>query len=353
MSTRLQTNARLRKALRKVQKPQSGWLDIFPAVIGKADGTVLTGTAGEIWVHNILNGQDVRVHNSVVPIGAPLHVEVGRKVEQPNLWQVKGVRETWNIPAGLGQVADHKDQHVFRQHDTVPVDRKQEMWWTVWVSDPSNFLVAVYGGTAPIKSGWMEGETDSGKTYKEMDLSSYVPATGAKFILIVVEEDGTFGVVEGTGFDAPALRTAADIPLPAYNQYPIAHVLLYESMDQLVDSDIRVIAPITANYLLNADAFVDLLAGIDDIQSAFEALDDHAHAEIIIHVHGLERWNGESGQTVFQLVDFVTDVEGLLLNGIEEDPLGYSLSADGTQITLDTALPEDMTVIAHTILEAS
>lgn len=280
MST-LQTNSRLRKALRKITVPQSGWLDVFPAVIGLADGTVFTGTRGEIWVRNILNGQPVSVHNAIAPSRVDVHVEVGRRVDQPGFWQIKSVRETFPIPAGGNQVPYHAEQHVFPNPDTIPVDRKQVMAFTVWVSDPSNFLVAVFGGVAPTKSGMVQAETDPGQAYKEIPLTSYIPTTGAKFIDIVVEEDGTLAIVDGIEFDAPALATSADVPIPAHNQYIIAYVLLYESMDVLSNSDIRVVFPLASNYLLNADEFSGFLVGITSIQEAFEALDEHTHTDLI------------------------------------------------------------------------
>jgi len=276
----LQTNSRLRKVAKKLNKPQSGWLDVFPAVIGKADGTVLTGTPGEIYVRNVLNGQVLTVHNNAVADIATLQVEVGRKVDQPALWQVKGVRQTFDRPAASDFVPYHAPQHVFPEPDTLPADRKQVMVFTVWVSDASNFLVAVFGGVAPTKNGMLRAETDPGKAYKEIDLSSYIPTAGAKFIDIVVEEDGTIAIVEGTEFEAPALATSADVPIPAYNQYIIAYVLLYESMVVLSNSDIRVVFPLVANYLLNADEFSGFLAGITSIQEAFEALDVHTHETV-------------------------------------------------------------------------
>jgi len=70
------------------------------------------------------------------------------------------------------------------------------------------------------------------------------------------------------------------------------------------------------------------------------------------HLHGLARWNGASGQTIFDLPDIWEYADSLLLNGLEEDPFVYSLSPDGTQIVLDNALSSANNVIAHGVVRS-
>lgn len=236
------TNTRLRKALQKVSKPQTGWLDIFPAVIGREDGTVLTGTAGEIYVRNVLNGQTLRVHNTVAPAIAALQVEVGRRVEQPGLWQIKGVRESFSTPAGSGYVPFHGTQHSFPAADTVWVDRKQILALTVLVADAAGFIVQVIG-TAP--------RTATGIVLianQQIDLSSYVPVTGAIYVNIEADDDGVLSVHTGADFGARELATAADIPMPGAGQYRIATILLFESMAELLNEYILVPFPLEPDY---------------------------------------------------------------------------------------------------------
>jgi hypothetical protein len=352
---KLQTNSRLRKVLKKVQKPQSGWLDIFPAVIGKADGTVPTGTAGEIYVRNILNGQVIRVHNTSVPNIAMLQVEVGRKVEHPNLWQVKGERETFPVPAGSGYVPYHASQHVFPAADTVFSDRKQIVPLTILVKDAGNFVVSVYGAIVHTANGIRMISTE------DIDLSSYVPDIGAVYVSIECDDDGALTVHEGTAFASPASATVDDIPTPASGKYFLGFILLYEGQTELSNSNIRVVFPlggvVSGTHAIFSDAEgdpADVTEGDPtDGTSTFAARRDHVHHMNPSHVHSLERWNGASGQNTFELSEIVMEIESLSLNGLEEDPLVYSLSADGTQIVLDTALPADMTVIAHTVLETT
>ena len=237
------TNILLRKALKKVSRPQTGWLDVFPAVIGKEDGTVVTGTPGVIYVRNVLNGQTLRVHNSVAPAIATLQVEVGRRVEAPNLWQVKGVREAFASPAGSGAVAYHASQHTYPEPDTVWIDRKQLLPLTVLVSDAENFVVQVYGATVRTMNGVAIIDTQT------VDLATYVPATGAVYVNIETDDDGVLSVHAGTGFDSPELAAVTDVPVPAAGKYMLAFVLLTEGMTSLSNDNIRVPVALETNPL--------------------------------------------------------------------------------------------------------
>jgi hypothetical protein len=234
-------NSKLRKALRKVAKPQTGWLDVFPAVIGKADGTVLTGTAGDIYVRNVLNGQTLTVHNAVAPNIATLQVEVGRRVEFPNLWQVKGVREAFSAPAGQGGLAYHVHQHVHPGPDSEPFPRKQIREFTVLIADSAAFIVQVYGGQPRTATGMALIDN------QQRDLSSYVPATGALYLNIEADNDGVLTEHTGMGFGAQELATPADIPVPAAGKRRIATIILFESQEALLDEHILVPMPLEAD----------------------------------------------------------------------------------------------------------
>jgi hypothetical protein len=237
----MSTKTLFRQALKKVSKPQTGWLDVFPAVIGKADGTVLTEVPGEIYVRNVLNGQTLRVHNSVAPNTPLLQVDVGRRVERPGLWQVKGTREAFPIPAGGANVPYHHEQHEEEGPDRLNLNRKQILYLTVRVSDATNFLVRVYGGVPFVGTGYALIAN------QEVDLSAYVPAIGAVYVNIESDNDGVLTVHEGTAFEAAELATAGDIPVPEAGQYRIATVLLFESMTELLDQHILVPMPLETN----------------------------------------------------------------------------------------------------------
>ena len=231
------TNSRLRKTLKKVTAPQTGWLDVFPAIMGRADGTVLTGVNGVVYVRNILNGQLLAVYNSAVPNIPLLQVEVGRRVDTPGLWQVKGTLESFDVPAGSSSgssVTDHHAQHEFPNSDTVWIDPKQILRLTVLVEDADDFIVRVVGSVIRTTSGLAQINTQS------VDLSSHVPAAGALFVTLQADDDGVLSVVEGDVFGSPLAGTFEDVPAPDADQYMIAFVLLYAEQVLLSNDDIRI-----------------------------------------------------------------------------------------------------------------
>jgi len=267
------TSSRLRKALRKVAQPQTGWLDVFPAVIGKADGTVLTDVPGEIYVRNVLNGQTLRVHNSVAPNTPLLQVDVGRRVEEPGLWQIKGTREAFTVPAGGSNVPFHHEHHEESGADRLNLSRKQIVYLTVRVSDAENFVVQVYGGVSRMGAGYALIQN------QEIDLSAYVPTAGAVYVNIETDEDGALTVHAGAGFAAKALATAGDIPVPEAGKARIATIVLFESMTELLDEHILVPFPLEVNSL-------DFVQNDDlDFQLGLKAHVSHNHPANLIYMN--------------------------------------------------------------------
>ncbi len=233
---------RFRKALKKTTIPQTGWLDVFDAVIGKVDGTIQTGVPGEIYVRNILNGQALRVHNSATENKLNLQVEVGRRVDESNKWQVKCERNSFAAPAGMGFIPFHFAQHVFPAADSGLFPRKQIRELSVIVADAEGFIVQVYGGVPRTASGIVL------ITNQQIDLSSYLPDVGALYVNIEADNTGALSVNAGTAFDAVGLGTSADIPVPASGKYRVATVLLYEGLAALLDEHIYVPFPLEPDY---------------------------------------------------------------------------------------------------------
>ncbi len=234
---KLITQTRLRKALKKVIIPQTGWMDVFDAYTGRADGTVLTGVPGVVYVREALNGQVLSVYNGVVSSRPNVLVEVGRRVDQPGLWRIKGEKQVFSSPSTGPEVGFHHEQHEFPGGDTVWVDRKQYKPLTVLVSDAANFIVTLYGAAKPTANGLIEIST------QEIDLSAYVVTAGAKFIAIETDDDGAISINEGSVFESPLVRTVADAPVPAAGKYTRAWVLFYEGQTQLSNDDIIVPEP--------------------------------------------------------------------------------------------------------------
>lgn len=347
------------------------WLEQVPAVLGDLQGNVYAG--GSLVHARLDNGYPIVALNYVAPLIFDLHVLVGRNKAQPGFFQVISVRETYTNPAS-GFIKYHHEQHEFPNADTVWVDRKQIMPLTILVNpDPpdgfdDNFTVRIFGNVAQTATGIQLIDT------QDLDLSSYVPSDGAKYVSFEVDDDGVVSLNEGDTVGSAELLTEADIPTPGPGKYFLGYVVLYELQAELSNDNIRVAFPLgviaTGTGYQISGAPADIPESLDlwgfwdvtdeelksityedlivELTSTFDSLyADITHA----HVHGLERWNGASGQTTFELSEIVASINSLSLNGLEEDPVNYSLSSDGTQIVLDIALPADMLVIAKYTME--
>jgi hypothetical protein len=215
------TKSRLRKVLKQVQKPQTGWMDVSDFVVGKADATILTGIDGIIYVRDPKNGQVLTAYNSIAPTDRPgLQVKVGRLVGE-SIYRVKGMRDSYGVPAGGGQLSRHT-------HDGLFIGRDRFLPFLVMPIEGGAHTVQIYGDViekADETFGWIENQ--------QLDLSSYVPTAGALYVLIEADDDGVIYVIEGTPIEAKELLTPANIPAKTSGRKASCAVRLYDSQEQL------------------------------------------------------------------------------------------------------------------------
>lgn len=334
-----------------VRRVGSDWISEQAVWLGKIeDGAqvIETGTPGELFARQA-NDQVITVKNSAhAPAFFDLHVLVRRSRFQPAIWQITEVLEDYDVPAGAGVIAFHHEQHEFRDipgPDTVWISRKQILELTVLVSDPAGFIVQVVGAVIRTSSGLAIINNEA------IDLSSYVPSSGARFVTIQSSEAGVLSVVSGSSFGSPYLADLANVPEPDPDNYMIAFVLLYEGLESLSDALIR----IPHQFHPGGTIFVnwgDILGDIEDQADLSALLGDIVTSEDLpeTHSHGLTRLSGATGQDTFDLWDIASQIESLKINGLEEDPIVYSLSADGEQVILDTALTSPALIFIHYII---
>ena len=212
---------KLKNLFKKRNASQSGWIDVFPAKLGKADGTILTDTVGIIYVRHVVNGQVYEVYNDGAPTDKfGLQVEVGRRIGEKEL-RIKSVRGVYNQPANPAVNVNTLLSELF-------IGRDRFLPFLVFPINGGGLVVNIYGDVF-LKSdgtfGYVANQT--------LDLTSYVPASGAKFVLIEADDSGVIYVTTGTAVDSKELLTPSDIPAVTTGRIPSTAVRLYTGQTQL------------------------------------------------------------------------------------------------------------------------
>lgn len=231
-----------KKLISVIEENSSDWLEQVPAVLGDLSGNVSAG--GSLVYARLDNGYPIIAVNYIAPLIFDLHVLVGRNKSQPGFFQVISVREAYVNPQSEF-VKYHHEQHEYDDVSPGPdiawIRRKQFLPFTVLVKDPVGFIVQVYGNVFLGASGFAMVDN------QEVDVSSYVPTSGALFVVIETNDSGVLSINEGDGFGSPELSAIDNIPTPAVGKYPLAAVLLFESQPELLNSNILVLFPMSSN----------------------------------------------------------------------------------------------------------
>jgi hypothetical protein len=221
------TFTRIAQIIRKALDRKSGMDVRFFGVLGQnpfTEDTVLTDQTGIVNFTEISTGIVHQVLNRRVPNRAFEYVAVGYDPAQPGVLQVLYSRDVYGDQDTSPDVPDHAETHRLGGGDTDFVEAERIQLFLVLPY--SGFTVQVFGGTFPKADG-----TVGLLANQLVDLSSYQPTAGAKYVHLQYDEAGTITVVDGTEVDVKELLTVADIP-PA-TEIPLHAVRLYDGQEQL------------------------------------------------------------------------------------------------------------------------
>ncbi len=199
----------------------------FTGILGNHAGVTDAGD-GLVYM-TLFNGQVIRLINRRVPNVPYKSVVAGYEPSAPNVLQVLYSREVYGGEDADPDVPNHHETHEYPSLDTVWVGAEQ---FTPLLTLPSSgFIVQVYGGVLrkADDSGWMVVQSE------EVDLSSYQPSAGAKYVLIDVDDSGVLSVISGSLVDSIDELSVSDIP--ETSNIPIACVRLYDGQDEIRRGD--------------------------------------------------------------------------------------------------------------------
>lgn len=215
----------------------------FEAVgrIGNFNGQIKVPNRTNFVYVRINESQVVEVFNTRVPLQFNLPVIIGYSDKEPTLLQVLSYFKDSYFEEDaqkILQVPQHGASHewfgrdggqdvVFVQHRQIRPLRPVTL---------GTYEVLVERGIVNINGEWLYVSGQS------VDLEGYIPTSGAKQVLLYVDEDGLVKVLEGDVGTLSGL-TLKDIPQPLAGTYPVGGIRLYAGQSYIQET--RTISDIT------------------------------------------------------------------------------------------------------------
>lgn len=206
----------------------------WPAQMGNGRGVVAVPNKPGYAYVRMPDGQTAEAYNARLPFDNDLTVKVGYDDFNPLLFQVLEFRHVYNdqLPTTVQQ---HHETHEFLNAlggtDVVFNDIRQVTHLAVYPA--SGLVVSVYGGTVWTATGY---KFVSGS----IDLTSYVPVSGAVLVVIALDMLGVITVLDGGS--NPGSRTylsLLDCPPVPLGYRPLAAVALETGQTDIVETRAR------------------------------------------------------------------------------------------------------------------
>jgi hypothetical protein len=204
--------------------------DEFKAILGRADGTVKSAEQGagqnDVYV-TLYNGDVITVHNDRVPRRPYLKILVGYDDITPSLLQVLRIDDVYNSRP-VPSVPNHKETHTWFSHD--PVDIYAEQFYPLLPRAAGGLILRQYGG------GYFANGAHHILTTQDLDLEAEIPASGAEWVNVEVDEDGTITYNHGSNKAGVGLLTYEDIPATSITKKLLCSVRMYAGQTQIIQT---------------------------------------------------------------------------------------------------------------------
>ena len=217
-------NLRMRKFRQKIARDYERHAPITElGLLGDASGTVRIRDHW-VWV-TLINGDLVKAWNQEVPNSRPgLHIELEWRRGR---WYVTRALDDYDEPVFTG-VVEHADTHARFGGDVDWVDETRIL--PGLVTAYSGMTVAVYALAMLGTTAWKVTST------QYVDLTSYIPASGANWLLLEMSVSGAITATAGASVSSRELLTDAGIPMPVTSGKPLAAVKMYFNQTDVVQS---------------------------------------------------------------------------------------------------------------------
>lgn len=214
------------------------------AYAGDGNGNVYTSQANYyLFRYPLEKSPPAEIFNNRINMIDNLRIIIGYTAYQPNLLQVLDVADqrldgvnTSDVPVGPGGVGystvpPHWVNHQYLGADYGLVNWRQVSALGVFSTNPASLSVVIWPGTIP-RPG-----VDVNVSYQTIDLTSHVPGSGARYVLVSYDQSGTVvltdGAINSGGFIA---LSNADVPITPANNWRSCAVALYVGQTAIVEN---------------------------------------------------------------------------------------------------------------------
>ena len=215
------------KAIDNRIREQTKGGDEFVALLGDHDGKVEVGN-GLVYITLIESGQVLQVVNRRpnTPNDGGRYVWVGYEDKNSNVMEVLRFRNVYANDTAP-RIVRHRETHEEFGSDRIAVGAGQIL--PLLALPTGDLIVQIYSGLIMKSSSDGYVRVDN----QEVDLASYVPSTGALYVVIDADDSGVLSVTAGSTVDSiDVLDENTDIPITS--GYTIACVRLYDGQPELI-----------------------------------------------------------------------------------------------------------------------
>jgi hypothetical protein len=199
------------------------------AILGKPDGTVRDTPFNRMVYITLGNGAIMQIYNDRVPIVPYKKIVIGYDAssKNPNLLQVlhlDAVYDTEEYP----NLTNHAPSHRWFDYDALDVFAQQFM--PLLPRAAGGTTVRVYGGP------YVVNNTRRVLTNTDIDMSAYIPASGAKWVNAEIDDTGAITFNQGDEVDNRDLLLLSLIPSTEKTKKLLFSAKLYVGLENFIET---------------------------------------------------------------------------------------------------------------------
>ena len=346
-------------------------LRYWTALLGDGNGNVaVPGLVKRVYCRMPDGHPAIVFNDDKVPLTNDLPVAIGYDFINPQLLQILGLRQAYTGEEGGGYTttigAHHNTHEWLSDHggnDVVFSDARQLM--PDRLTPLVGLTVGVFNSPVYTDSGWVSAALST------LDLTPYVPATGAVYVLVTQGTDGLLHAHVGTNAPTKSMLLWSDIPNKPDGERELAAVALAAGQTTITETqatedvvDLRFIQSIDTPYshvgsvgnqhglaTTSNAGFMPALSGVaTQFLNGVGGWSEVAAGGSTVEIATV-RLDLAEGTTVIDLPDYAASIESFSIGGLLYDPLDWSLNDTGDQITLTSGLPANAVASATYILK--